>query len=159
MLVHVVSSEFSRKPEIPADRLPDLHSVQRSCQRIDDAVRDRPVVLVPQVVGCDEVEASAENRSEEQLDPFGGDRAEIRVHDRAGLDAKTPGHFKDRPEGAALSRHALIGGNDPVQEALSISDEHDPEVHTGLGHHVRSAIGGAAIRVHQDRAVLWKVFG
>src|SRR5437899_6776505 len=86
VLVHVVSSEFSRKPEIPADRLPYLHSVQRSCQRIDDAVRDRPVVLVPQVVGCDEVEASAENRSEEQLDPFGGDRAELLATDRAGLD-------------------------------------------------------------------------
>ena len=160
--LRVRGDEVRGHPEVAADGLPDPQAVERARQWVRDGVRDRPVPLVARVQGRDEVVPALEDGAGEQLDPFGTDRPEVRVHDDERLDAELAGDEEERPQCGALAGDAVHRGvrQAHARESVARADEQDPlDVVGGLGLHddALRAVGRPAVGVHDDGAQVREV--
>ena len=156
LLGQVVADEVAGDAEVAADRLADPAPVEGPGQRVGDGVRDRAVVLVAGVERCHVVEAALEDGPGEQLDPFGGDRAEVGIDDHEGLGLERGGDLEDGAQGGALAAHAIdLGvGEGQALEAVRGPDEQDPlDVvrRLGLGDHALGPVGRAGVGVDEER--------
>ncbi len=153
LLFQIVVEHGAREPELAADGLADALAVQRAGQGKHDAVRDGAVVLVALVEGRGEVEPLVENRAEQQVDPFGGDAAQVRVHDGTGPRAELLGHQKDRAQGAAFAGNAVVGGRQLVDRRDRVGYLHERRfIVRGFEHLLRGAVLRAAVGVDDDTA-------
>jgi hypothetical protein len=104
----VMLDEVAADAEVAADRLADAEPVERSREGIGDGVRDRAVELVARVERGRVVEAALEDGPSQELDPFGSDGAQVRVHDDQGLDG-APWRSGRVVEGGPLPRRPPPG--------------------------------------------------
>ncbi len=160
--LEVVPDEVAGDPEVAPDRLPDPVAVERPGQRVGDRVGDRPVVLVAGVERRHEVVATLDDRAGQQLDPFGHDRAQVRVDHDQGADVEGGGHLEDRAQRGALAADPVdLGvGQADLLEPVGRPDEQDPlDVvgRLGLGHDPLGTIGRAGVGVDQDRPEVGEV--
>src|SRR5206468_8754330 len=114
---------------------------------------------MPQVIRRDIIIALVEDRPEQNFDPLGSNTAEVRVHDGARFCFQASCDFKNRPEGTALSREAVIRRDDLVQGALAFTDEHGAIVYDALRHNFRRPVRGTPVRIDQHGAGARKIFG
>ena len=157
--LEVSRHEVARDREVPADRLADACPVQRAGERVADVVRDRAVVLVARVQRRDEVVAALEDRSGQQLDPLGHDRAQVRVDHDHGLDLELARDLEQRANRGALAAGALVRDADPLELVLRADQDHLLEVVRALGadRDARRVVGRAAVAVDEDRLHLGEV--
>ena len=72
--------------------------------------------LVRSIIAMFEAREVSLNRMEEEFEPFGSDRAEVRVNHRASSHVKTIRDLEDGAEGAAFAGDAVIWSQDPVRD-------------------------------------------
>ena len=162
VLSQVVADQVAADAEVPADRLANAMAVKGARHRIRDGVGDGAVVLVARVERRHEVVAALENRAGKQLDPFGHDRAEVRVDYNQSTDVQRGSHLEDSPQRRALatdSVHVWIGQADSVEPILGVDQEDllDISRRLRLDHHSLRPIRRASVGVDQDRSKIWEV--
>ena len=101
----------------------------------------------------------AQPMNKQEFDPFRRDAAEVRIDDGTGLGLQPPGDLEDRSKGAAFSGNAVIGRDDPMQDALLIADKQMLEIDDGAGDDGRRPIGRTAVGVDQHCPAAGEVFG
>ena len=154
--LEVVPDEVAGHAEVAADRLADAMAVERPGERVGDRVGDRAVVLVARVQRRHEVVAALEDGPGQQLDPFGHDRAQVRIDDDQRLDLERGGDLEDRPQRGALAADAVdlrVGQADPL-EAVGRPDQEDlldVVGRLGLDHDPAGPVGRPGVGVDQDR--------
>src|SRR6266568_6457780 len=114
---------------------------------------------MPQVIRRDVVIALVQDRPEQNLDPLGSNTAEVRVHVSARFCFQASCDFKNRPEGTALAREAVIRRDDLVQKALALTDEHGAIVYDALRHNLRGPVRGTPVGIDQHGPGPREIFG
>ena len=133
----------------PRLRLPYPKAIERASQRIDDAVRDRPVILVPMVERGHIIETNFQHGLDEKLDPFRSYASQVGIHHRASLHPEGVSDLEYGPEGASLSGYAVIHGRYRIGRLNGMGNEYGLMVPGGRGpDDIHGAVGGAA--VHHD---------
>ena len=120
VLLEVMVNQPAGKGEVAADRLADALSVERPGQGVDHAVGNGAVILVALVIGRNEIEPSFQDWANQQVNPFGGNAAQVGVHHRAGPGSEPLRQQENHPKGAALTRDAMIGRGEPVHRVHGV---------------------------------------
>jgi len=71
------SKKSQRDPEIPSNGLSHPQSIERSRERINDAVCNGSIILVTVIVRRNEIEAGMKDGAQKKVDPLGGDGPQI----------------------------------------------------------------------------------
>ena len=137
-------------------------AVEGPRNRIGDRVRNRAVVLVAGIERRHEVVAALDDRPGQQLDPFGHDRTQVRVHDHQGSDFERRGHLEDGAQGGPLAADAVdvgIGQADAIEPVLRVDEQDllDVSGRLGLDDNPLRSVGGTGIRIDQNGAEIGKV--